>query len=270
MHTEMGVNRRYWEEAVEIHMRSAFYDVDGFRAGRCTLDPIVKSEVGDVSGKELLHLQCHFGMDSLSLARRGAVVTGLDYSAAAVAAARKLSDEIDVPARFVESNVYDARSVIDGRFDLVFTSWGVLGWLPDLDEWARIIAHFLKPGGRFVIVEAHPAVHWFDDGPNAAKKPLTAVYPYRGDGQPELYDEPGTYSDGGEDMVNTKEYFWRHGLGDIVSAIAAAGLRIDRLREHPVLVWPGLPALVQGDDGYWRTGPEQPDLPLSFSLSAYR
>ena len=270
MDDEMGVNRLYWEEAVPIHVRSAFYDVDGFRAGRCTLDPVVESELGDVAGLKLLHLQCHFGMDSLSLARRGAVVTGLDYSAAAIAAARELAQAIAVPARFVECNIYDAQAAIDDRFDLVFTSWGVLGWLPDLRGWARIVAHFLKPGGRFVIVESHPAIHWFDDRPAAADAPFTAIYPYRGDGRAELYDEPGTYADRDATLVNTKEYFWRHSLGDIVSAIAAAGLRIDSLTEHPVLAWQGLPALVEGDDGYWRTGPERPDLPLSFSLSAFR
>ena len=269
MQNEMDVNRLYWEEAVDFHMRSAFYDVDGFRAGRCTLDPIVKSELGDVSGRHVLHLQCHFGMDSLSLARRGAVVTGLDYSGAAIAAARTLSQEIDVPARFVESNLYDARAAIDDRFDLVFTSWGVIGWLPDLGEWARIIAHFLKPGGRFYIAEGHPAIHWFDDRPGAAEAPLTAIYPFRGDGKAEFYDEPGTYADRDADLVNTKEYFWRHGLGDIVSAIAAAGLRIDTLHEHPVVPWQALPALAPGDDGYWRTPPDRPDLTLSFSLSAY-
>ncbi len=268
MQSEMAVNQLYWDEAVEIHLQSAFYDVDGFRAGRCTLPSIALSELGDVSGQQVLHLQCHFGMDSLSLARRGAEVTGLDYSGAAVTVARALAKEIDVAARFVESNLYDARAAIADCFDLVFTSWGVLGWLPDLGEWARIIAHFLKPGGRFYILEGHPALHWFDDRAGTAAAPLTAIYPYRGDGRPERYDEPGTYTDGGEPMVNTEKYFWRHSLGDIVSAIAAAGLRIEFLHEHPVVAWKALPALVQGGDGYWRTRPDCPDLPLSFSLAA--
>ncbi len=270
MREEMEVNRRFWEEAVDVHMRSEFYDVDGFRAGRSTLGAIVRSELGDVSGRHVLHLMCHFGMDSLSLARQGAIVTGLDYSAAAIAAARQLSQEIGVPARFVEANVYDARTAITDRFDLVFTSIGVLSWLPDLGEWARIIADFLKPGGRFYIAETHPAIRWFDDRPESADAPLTAFYPYRDDGRPEFYDEPGSYTDGGKEIVNTQEYSWRHGLGEIVTSLATAGLRIDFLHEHPVCYWQALPALVQDDDGYWRTGPNHPELPLTFSLSAHR
>jgi len=263
----MAVNRRFWEEAVAVHVRSDFYDVDGFRAGRCTLTDIERRELGDVSGLSLLHLQCHFGLDTLSLARRGAVVTGVDFSSAAVEQARRLSDETGLKGRFVQANIYDLPGPLAETFDLVYTAWGVLGWLADIERWGEIVAAMLRPGGRFYIAELHPSVHWFDDT-STPDAPLQVAYDYLGTGQPELYDEPGSYADPSADMDNTAEYFFRYSLSGVVTALASAGLKIDFLHEHDTICWPALPALERGDDRMWRMPDGRPRIPLSFSLSA--
>ena len=265
----MAVNLRYWEEVVPVHAASRFYDVAGFLAGRSSLGPIEDSELGSVAGLNVLHLQCHFGMDSLELARRGAVVTGLDYAATAVAHARALSRNSGLAARFIECNVCDPAADAGSAYDLVFTSWGVLGWLPDLAAWARLIAHSLRPGGRFYIVEQHPAVHWFDDDADPAAD-LAVRYDHRGDGRPELYDEPGTYADRSAPVRNTQEYFWRHTMADVLGALLGAGLSLTWFREHDLIVWPALPQLVTDDCRVWRMPAGRPRIPLSFSLSAHK
>lgn len=265
----MAVNRRYWDEAVAIHAASRFYDVDGFVAGQSSLSAIEDAELGPVDGLHLLHLQCHFGMDSLELARRGARVTGVDYSAAAIAQAGELAARCGLQARFLEANVCDPNTAVGEGFDMAFTSWGVLNWLPDLSVWARLIARALRPGGRFLIVEQHPAIHWFDDTA-VADAPLTVRFDFRGDGAPELYDEPGTYADRDAPMRNTREYFWRHTLADILGALVGAGLAVGSYREHDSIVWPALPQLHSEDGRVWRMPPGRPRIPLSFSLTAHR
>jgi len=265
----MAVNRRFWREAVAIHLASEFYDVDGFRQGRCTLSPIERRELGEVDGQRLLHLHCHFGLDTLSLARLGADCTGLDFAPEAIAAAQQLGAETGLPASFVAADVYDAADHLPGGFDIVFASWGVWNWLPDLPRWARVVAGMLRPGGRFYLVDAHPAVHWFDDAAGA-EAPLTMTYDFRGDGEAEFYDEPGSYADPAAKMQNTGEYFWRRGLGDFVNAVAAAGLRLEFLHEHDAICWQALPQLQRSTDGLWRLPASWPGVPLSFSFAAYK
>ena len=172
----MEANRRSWDARTPTHFGSRFYDVDGFRAGASSLNSIEVEEVGDVDGKSLLHLQCHFGMDTMSWARLGARTTGVDFSEEAISRARSLSEELDIDAKFVVSNVYDLPDVLDGRFDVVFTSYGVLTWLPDLDRWAEVVAHFLEPGGFFYIVDGHPFGSVFYNEEDAVG--LRPFYPY--------------------------------------------------------------------------------------------
>lgn len=265
----MAVNRRYWDEAVAIHAASRFYDVDGFIAGASSLNELERAELGSVAGLKILHLQCHFGMDSLDLVRRGARVTGVDYSPAALRQARDLARRCGLKARFLQANVCDPTADVGDGYDMVFTSWGVLGWLPDLGAWGRLIARALRPGGRFVIVEQHPAVHWFDDEATATAA-LSLRHDFQGTGAPELYDEPGTYADRAATMENTKEYFWRHTLADILGALIGADLTIASYREHDSIVWPALPQLRRDEGQVWRMPPGRPRIPLSFSLSAYR
>ena len=154
-------NRQNWNERTPVHAASDFYDVAGFKAGRITLTDIERGEVGDVSGKTLLHLQCHFGLDTMSWARLGATATGVDFSEAAIDLARSLNDELRLNTRFIRSDVYGLPDVLDEEFDVVFTSYGVLVWLPDLDRWARTIRRMLRSGGTFYLVEFHPFPHLY-------------------------------------------------------------------------------------------------------------
>lgn len=260
-------NRRLWDARTPIHVRSDFYDVDGFRSGTTSLRPLEIEEVGDVAGKRLLHLQCHFGLDTLSWARLGADVTGLDFSAAAIAAARALADEVGIDARFVESDVYEAGAALAGEtFDVVFSSYGVIAWLPDIRRWAAVVAGLVAPGGCFYVAEIHPASQVFSDEPGV--EDLRVGYPYwTPPDAPLRFEESGTYADYDAD-ITLPEHVWLHGLGDIVTALIDAGLVVEFLHEHECTVFQQFPFLERHDDGWWRLPTHVPAQPLLFSLRA--
>lgn len=169
-----AVNRALWDAWTPIHERSAFYDVDAFRAGQLTLNSIEREQLEDVTGKQLLHLQCHFGLDTLSWARLGAEVTGVDFSERAIALARRLASEAGIPATFVCTNVYDLPLTWAARFDLAYASYGAIPWLPDLTAWARVIARSLRMGGSFHVIEFHPLVGMLDEDGHTLKYPYFA------------------------------------------------------------------------------------------------
>jgi SAM-dependent methyltransferase len=253
--------------------RSAHYDLAGFKAGASTLQPLELAELGDVAGKSLLHLQCHFGLDTLSWARRGARVTGVDFSDRAIALARSLAaasrfaagGELGLAARFVHADVYDLPAALHGEFDIVFTSYGVLYWLPDLRRWAEVVAHFLKPGGLFYLVEHHPFAAMLDGTDRAALR-VTAPY-FRGP-EPERVESYGSYAVSSDEFQGL-EYGWHHTLGEVVSAVAAAGLRLEYLHEFPYSDFRSLPTMERGEDGWWRLpGENSTAIPLLFSLRA--
>lgn len=260
-------NRARWDEVVDIHVSSDFYRVAEFKAGHSSLDPIVLSELGDVAGRKLLHLQCHFGLDTLSLARLGADVTGLDFSPKAIAAARNLAEETGIDARFVEGRVERAPDLAGTGFDFVFTSWGVLVWLPDIDLWAQTIARCLKPGGRFYIAEGHPILWIFEDQKDAYLDNLNVVRSYFLDG-PQRWENPFDYAEPSVSLKHHQSNEWQHGLGEVVTALADAGLHIDFLHEHDRLVWPGIPGMVSNGDGEYRAPEGTPRLPFAYSISA--
>jgi SAM-dependent methyltransferase len=263
----LAANRALWDEWTAIHLASEFYDVEGFRRGGIRLKEFVLEELGDVRCLDLLHVQCHFGLDTLSFARLGARVTGADFSENAIEAARLLAKEVGLEARFVVSNVYDLPANLDARFDLVFTSSGVLGWLPDIRAWAKVVAHFVKPGGRFYITEIHPVASAFE---NEGVKPaeLRLAYPYWEHAEPLAFPVQGSYADPGAQVETKTEYGWDHGLGEIVTALIEAGLRIESLREYPFCLWK-LDFLERGPDERWHLpGELDGRLPLSFSLLA--
>ena len=211
----MDANRRSWDARTPTHFGSRFYGVDGFKAGASSLNSLEIEGVGDVDGKSLLHLQCHFGMDTMSWARLGAVATGVDFSEEAISRARSLSGELGIDAKFVVSNVYDLPEVLDGRFDVVFTSYGVLTWLPDLERWANVIAHFLEQGGVFYILDAHPFGNVFYDEDDAVD--LRPFYPYSTRGTGPLEFPPGsTYTDGPDEEYGPT-FEWGHSVGDILN-----------------------------------------------------
>jgi SAM-dependent methyltransferase len=255
-------NRRAWDLRTKVHLDSAFYDVESFKRGRSSLRPLEREELGDVMGRSLLHLQCHFGMDTLSWARLGARVTGVDFSEEAIAHARALAAELGIEANFVCANLYDLADVLEGEFDIVVSTYGVLGWLPDLDGWARVIAHFLRPGGTFCLVEIHPIISLYDEIDGELKLTGSLF-----DSGPLETESVVTYADGLA-LPAHPEHNWLWPVSKTVTALSAAGLRIERLRELPVDVRQRLPSMVRADDGYWRL-PGDP-LPLLFTCLATR
>lgn len=260
--TYFDANRRLWDARTAAHLPSEFYDVAGFRAGGESLREVELAELGaDVAGRTLLHLQCHFGQDTLAWARRGATVTGLDFSAAAVEAARQLAADMQLPARFVEANVYDAAAALNGeQFDIVFTSYGVLGWLPDLTRWATAAVACLKPGGVFYLAEFHPVVWMFDNDFQRIE------YPYHNFGLIEE-DEIGTYADR-EAPIQYKSYGWNHGLGEVLSALIAAGLRIEFLHEFDYSPWSCFSQSVEVGPSRFQIKGMEGKLPMMYSVRA--
>ncbi|WP_270934914.1 class I SAM-dependent methyltransferase [Falsiroseomonas oryzae] len=270
-----ALNRANWDERVPIHLGPRGYDLSSQRAGRGRLDAIVEAELGLVAGMRVLHLQSHLGDDSIALAQRGAAeVVGVDFSPAAVAAATALAAECGAPnARFVLSDVLEAPAALPdeaARFDLVFTSWGTVCWLPDIAAWARSVAFFLKPGGALYFADAHPLIRCFDapDGRlDEAGRPLPVI-PYF-ERAPLHFDDATDYMDAAARLANTRTVEWMHTLSDILGALREAGLRLDWLREHPRIAWRMFPNLVRDAEGMW-TWPDRPWLPLAVSFRAVR
>jgi SAM-dependent methyltransferase len=266
--TAIRENQALWDEWTRIHETSAFYDLESFKKGGSRLRAYELEEIGPVDGLDVLHLQCHFGIDTLSFARLGARVTGADFSPAAVALARRVAAEIGYPeARFVQSNVYDLPSALDGDFDLVYTSRGVLGWLPDAAGWAKVVAHYVRPGGRFYLNEIHPVAQALEsEGVGLGE--LRLVYPYWEHATPLTFPVEGSYADRSAEIAVTREHGWDHSLGEIVTALIDAGLVIRSLREYPFCEWQ-LDFAVKGPDGKWRLpGELDGRMPLSFSILA--
>jgi SAM-dependent methyltransferase len=263
-----AANQSLWDAWTAIHSTGDFYDLEGFKAGGVRIRPYEIELMGDVTGKTLLHLQCHFGIDTLSWARLGARVTGADISPAAVELARSIADELGFPdARFVLSNLYELPEALEGPFDIVYTSRGVLGWLPDIRAWAAVVAHFLAPGGTFFITEIHPAAQVFEDE-GVAPGELRLTYPYWEHAEPITFKVKGSYADPEADVRDQTAHSWDHGLGEIVTALIDAGLRIETLVEHPFLDWK-VDFLVEDGEGRWRLPAHAGgELPLMFSLLA--
>ncbi len=269
----LRLNRANWDERVPIHLRAPLhYDLATLRNGEANLDPVAGSVLGNPAENKILHLQCHFGRDSLILAQRGALVTGVDFSSPAIDAARDLARELDLAAnaRFLCADVYDLRAHLPepASFDRIFVSWGALCWLPDLRAWARVVAHFLRPGGYLALADAHPAAYVFDDA-NATPDGMPGWYaPYLGRA-PLHENDPRDYADPGARLVNASTVQFLHPMADLLTALIDAGLRIDRFQEHDSIVWRMFAALT-GDDRIGFRWPERPWLPLSFSVRAAR
>ncbi len=265
MEERSRANRALWNELTAVNARSPLYRLEQFKAGEIKLNPLERGEVGDVRGKKLLHLQCHFGMDTLSWARLGADVTGVDFSEEAIELARSLSEELQIPARFICSDIYELEQILDEEFDLVFTSYGVLAWLPDLPRWAALAARYVRPGGFFYMVEFHPFAMVFDD----ESADLRVRYPYFLEDALEL-PVKGSYADPEARLETRVAYEWQHTLGDIVTCLVNSGLRLEFLHEFPYTVYQQLPMLEPLDEHYWGQPDGRTDLPLIFSLKASR
>jgi SAM-dependent methyltransferase len=259
------INQKRWNELVDINAKSKSYDLEGFKQGKTSLLPIEIEEVGNVSKKSLLHLQCHFGMDTLSWARLGAKVTGVDFSNKAIELARKLSNELEIPAEFIESNIYNVPSLLNKKFDIVFTSYGVLCWLPDLYKWAEIIGNFLKPGGIFYIIEGHPFGTLVDEH---YQKRFKIGYNYFNQNKPLRFEDDMSYASTDKKIQNKDTYEWFHPMSEIINSLIIHGLELEFLHEFPFGFFQIHPDMQQRDDGYWEFQTFEFSISMLFSLRA--
>ena len=262
----LGYNRDWWNGVVPFHIASPFYKTQAFKSGQNVLDPLVCERVTQIRGKRLLHLQCHFGLDTLCLARMGADVTGLDFSRNAIDAARKLSSDADVPAHFVEGDVLNPPLGLKA-FDVVFASWGVLGWIRDVAQWMRTAAGTLRPGGTLLLFDGHPAMTLFDDKV-LSDAPFTLRYPYDLT-EPFVEEIQGTYADPEAVLSSTRTFYFVHGLSRIFTAAIDAGFTIQKFEEFDRVPWKGLPQLVQTDELYWALPNGAPFFHWASHLSAH-
>lgn len=249
-------NRDLWNGWTSINKHTSFYALDEFKSGATSLKPVELEALGDVSGKSMLHLQCHFGLDSLSWARLGAHVTAVDLSDEAIATASALSTELDIPARFICSDVYDLPKYLDEKFDIVFTSYGVLNWLKDIDRWAEIVAHYLKPGGIFYIVEFHPLINMLEDDFRTIRSDA-----YFSKTEPRCTLEKGSYADLDAEFEH-ESYEWHHSLGSISNALRRAGIIYESLEELPYSSHHCFPNLVEREGRFFSAE----GIPLMFSI----
>lgn len=262
-------NRSRWDERVPIHVAGDFYDLDAFRAGEDVLRDFEIAEVGDVTGRTLLHLQCHLGLDTLCWARRGAAhVVGLDFSEPAIATARGLAAGLGLGpdrAAFVTADVYDAAEAVpDSSYDIVYTGVGALNWLPDITRWAETAASLVAPGGFLYLAEFHPLTDVMDDETGTR---VRHDYFAR---DAWVDQTPGTYADFDAPTVHNRSVEWQHPVGEVVSALIAAGLRLDFLHEHDVSLFERFGSLTRHDDGYFRFPADRARIPLMYSLKASR
>lgn len=254
------INKESWNEFTPSHVDSDFYDVESFKNGVSSLNHIELEGIGEVSGKDLLHLQCHFGMDTLSLARLGANVTGVDLSDVAIQVAKDLSSELNIPANFINSNVYDLDLHLDRKYDVIYTSYGVLNWLEDLDQWAELVHRFLKPNGVFFIVEFHPFIYTLDHQDMKIKKSYFKTGPLES-----IADE--SYTDGSKtDKKNLKYVEWNHSLSEVISSLRKTGLQLESFNEYPYQVYNCFDHMAEIEKGKWVFEQYGDKIPYLYSL----
>jgi len=257
---EFSTNKETWNRKVAAHAKSDFYFIEAFKAGKSSLNTYEIEALGNVSGKSLLHLQCHFGQDTLSWSRLGAKCTGVDISDKAIDLANQLNDELQQDASFVCCNVLDTSQHVSEKFDIVFTSYGTIGWLPDLKPWATMISERLKEGGTFYIVDFHPIVWMYD---YTTEKPMLK-YAYHEKGA--IYEEyEGTYADQTAPII-TKEYGWNHSMSEVIQSLINAGLSIDRFDEMDASPYDVFPDLEKNETGYYEL--KEKLYPLLFEVKA--
>ncbi|MFY1634081.1 class I SAM-dependent methyltransferase [Solwaraspora sp. WMMB335] len=269
----LAVNRASWDERAPAHAASPDYQVERLLADPARLSEVVRFDLprlGDLTGVRGVHLQCHIGTDTLSLARLGATMTGLDLSGASLAQARRIAAAAQTPIEYVEADVYRAAQVLGTNgFDLVFTGIGALCWLPSVVRWAQTVAALLRPGGRLFIREGHPALWAINE--NRPDGLLVPDLPYFETAEPLVWDEGGTYVSTDVTFTQNLTHSWNHGLGEIFTALTGAGLRVTMLIEHDSVPWEALPGrMVRGDDREWRLTERRERLPLSYTLQAVK
>lgn len=255
-------NKISWNKRTEVHFDSEFYDVKGFLEGKTSLQEIELALLGDIKGKTILHLQCHFGQDTLSLARMGAKVTGVDLSDIAIKRAEELAKLAGLEANFICSDIYDLPAKLDQQYDIVFTSYGTIGWLPDMNRWADVIRKHLKPGGKLIFVEFHPVVWMFDDDFKEVS------YNYFNDG-PIIETQTGTYTDRNAD-IQTKDVMWNHGIAEVINALIHNGLSLDDLQEYDYSPYPCFKHVEEFKAKKYRIQHLKNNIPMVYSVVAIK
>lgn len=254
------INRQSWNKRTEVHLKSAFYDLDNFLKGKSSLNDIELNLLGDIKGKSVLHLQCHFGQDSISLARLGADVTGVDLSDKSIDSAKQLAKQTNSNAKFICCNIYDLPEHLNQKFDIVFTTYGTIGWLPDLDKWAKIISDFLKPDGKFVFAEFHPIVWMFDDHFEKIG------YNYFNSG-PIAETQTGTYADRDAELT-LSGVPWNHGISEVLNSLINNGLRINSFDEYDYSPYNCFEKTVEFEPGKFRIKHLENKIPMVYSIGA--
>lgn len=254
-------NRQSWNNLTKPHAKSAFYDVEGFKKGKTSLNHIEMDELGDVKGKKLLHLQCHFGLDTLSLARMRAEVTGVDISDTSIQTATELSGELGIPARFIRANIFDLEKTLHETFDVVFTSYGAINWLDDLEKWAAIISRLLNPGGIFYMVEFHPFIYTLNEHSVIADSYFKS--------RPVVSNIEKSYTDNSEiPGQKLKHVEWHHSLSEVINSLTSNGLNIIFLNEFPYQVYNCFPGLTETESGKWVFEKYGDKIPYMYSVKA--
>lgn len=257
------INRQSWNNRTDAHLKSDFYDLEGFLKGKTSLNDIELDLLGDIKGKTILHLQCHFGQDTISLERLGTKeITGVDLSDKAIESARQIAKDTNSNAHFICCDIYDLPNHLEKQFDIVFTSYGTIGWLPDLDRWAKVISKFLKPDGQFIFVEFHPVIWMFDD--NFEK----IGYNYSNSGAI-IETENGTYAD--RTAALTQEYvMWNHGLSEVINSLIQNGLEIKSLDEFDYSPYNCFNRTIEFEPKKYRIEHLDNKIPMVYSIVATR
>ena len=258
----IDINKKLWNKKTEIHYNSEFYNNDTFLKGRDSLNSIETDLLGDIKGKKILHLQCHFGQDTISLARKGAITTGVDFSEKAIEKAKQLNEIVGTKANFIQSDIYGLPNVLEEKFDIVFTSYGVVGWLPDMQKWAQVIDHFLKPGGEFVLVEFHPVVWMFSYDFQKIE------FNYM-DANPIVEELEGTYTDR-EASIKEKSVCWNHGLSNVINSIIKTGLIISDFQEYNYSPYNCFNNTVKVSEGKFKIDGWEDKIPMVYSVKALK
>ena len=252
------INRQTWNNKVDSHLKSEFYNIENFVKGKTSLNSIELELLGDIKGKTVLHLQCHFGQDSISLSRLGAEVTGVDFSDKAIESAIQIANDTDSNTKFICCDIYDLPSHLDKQFDIVFTSYGTIGWLPDIDRWAKIVAKYLKPKGKFVFVEFHPVVWMFDEDFNKI------AYRYF-KSEPIIETETGTYADKKADLSQST-ITWNHGLSEVLNSLIRNGIEIVSLDEFDYSPYNCFNNAIEFEENKFRIKHLNKKIPMVYSI----
>ncbi len=256
----INLNKHAWNNKTDVHIDSAFYDNENFLKGKSTLNSIELELLGDISGKSILHLQCHFGQDTMSLQRLGAQVIGIDFSDKAIAKAKEFNEQLGLETQFICCDIYDLPNHLDEKFDIVFTSYGTIGWLPDLDKWANVVSRFLNPNGKFVMADFHPVVWMFDND-------FREVYYSYFNIEPIIEEETGTYADK-KAAIEAKTVGWNHPISEILNSLISNGLSITKFNEYDYSPYNCLNEMEEFEPNKFRIKHFGNKIPMVYAIAA--